>query len=628
MPSLIKVAAENLRQEDAQDDKFYRQFLYYFELTVPSGAIEGLIEGSTKVFIFPLVLNPQGITMEEPFAVRATPTGQGGLFVEENGIVQRKLMIRGHTGFKPRKNFADSALADLLTTERPSFKRRGTWFPGELSGQRHFQFLQDRVFRIYADLKRDPTTSRETRLVFHNPKDDEHWLVAPQNFRMERDAQRPVFYNYTIELLVVDKADAGDQLDFSEDKNVFDQVKDVIRSVQTAIDNALGAINDVIAVINEIETIVKGVAEVVNSVSDFLNIAANFVQGVTDLISAPFNAVTNIVTNLETAINNLANATMTADDQILNSFRKMRDAVETFEVYPQIFQDNAQQQATRERLAGEISTSVSSARLAAAAANPPTRLVEIDSSGTAISPGDQARARGERGLGRNEPTFVSAERRIIEQSDTLPRLAARYMGDARFWRRIALLNGLQPPFITTQDVPNTLGPGDPILIPSPNPPPQSRPLTTIFGVSPLAPLEEQLLGSDLKLSPSIDLTARGFVDMQIDVAGGSIDFKKVTGIPNLSQAVVTRVTTEQGTNVLYRRLGYKRLVGLSIPSIDGPVAEFRLVEAVLADPRIADIKGVRIRSQNQPDIVDVEMDAAVRGFNEPVQVVATVEETL
>jgi len=213
MPSALAYFKEQFRRELTGDDKFWKQFTYFFELAVPA---EVWPLGS---LLFPLVLPPESISFEEPFAVEQTQTQDGGLIVEENGIIQRRMTIRGHTGWKPRK-LPHTAITALMgiPSEKRSFDR--TLKPlvlDAISGQRHFQYLQDAVFRTYADLKRDPDMAKDTRLFWHNPKDDEHWEVVPLSFTLERSASRRMYYQYNINLLVVGKASEVDA-DFSEDK--------------------------------------------------------------------------------------------------------------------------------------------------------------------------------------------------------------------------------------------------------------------------------------------------------------------------------------------------------------------------------------------------------------------------
>ena len=155
---------EAARQEATQDENFYKKIIYYFELQVPEEASQF---DAAEVFLFPLALNPENYSMNEPFALEKTCTQGGGLYVEEDGIAGRTIQLRGSTGFKPRplKGFGTQALK-LKIENRSHGRRLLADVFSNLSGQRHFHYLQDVVFRTYSDLKRDPATSEGTNLIF------------------------------------------------------------------------------------------------------------------------------------------------------------------------------------------------------------------------------------------------------------------------------------------------------------------------------------------------------------------------------------------------------------------------------------------------------------------------------
>jgi len=94
------VILEAVRQETNQDSDFYKKLIYYFELRIPPKVAP---TPYMTTFLFPLALAPESYSLEEPFALEKTPTQGGGLFTEENGIIERMIRLRGTTGFKPRK---------------------------------------------------------------------------------------------------------------------------------------------------------------------------------------------------------------------------------------------------------------------------------------------------------------------------------------------------------------------------------------------------------------------------------------------------------------------------------------------------------------------------------------------
>ena len=198
----FRAAREELeRQARVQDRKFLDGSLFLFELIVPTAAIKSSNSPGTEVRLFyPLVVSPNSIYFDEPFTVAISPGTNGGLVVEENGIIQRKIRLEGTTGFAPKPLETSGPIgADYNVVA--SYSKRGKFIAGEtFSGQKHFQFLQDKVFRTYADLKRDPTYARDTKLIFHNLKDEESWRVVPETFTLNRQSSDGPLYRYQIQL--------------------------------------------------------------------------------------------------------------------------------------------------------------------------------------------------------------------------------------------------------------------------------------------------------------------------------------------------------------------------------------------------------------------------------------------
>jgi hypothetical protein len=621
--SALAIIRETRRQILTGDSKFYKKLVYFFELRVPAS-----LGALGTDFLFPLALNPQEITMEEPFTIETQPTQGGGLYVEENGIVQRTLRIRGTTGFKPRKLEATAGLGYVPYPGKRSFGR--DIMPvilDELSGQRHMQWLQDKVFRAYGDLKRDPTTSLGTKLFFHNQKDDEHWLVAPQAFTLSRTATRSTLYEYSIDLLILDAAEA-ETLTLSEDRGIFDRIRDVLRRIADALNMISGAIQDITAVVGELRQIVAGIDTVLDSVSNIVTSLTAFVNGTAALITSPLAFVQSTIEFIENT--NVLMETMEGTAQaipasIRNSFRQLQDSLEVVASYPSAFQKPVDVAVADAISRQQLSTNTSSAELALASSTAPTTLDGFRNLGTGLMPGDAARAEVSDRTGSAVPSYTSVKQQQLQQGDTLASLAARYLGDARLWKNIAILNGLQPPFVSDLEVrdltrgapfPGTLGRGQTILVPSRAPAPTAQPTLTTYGVMPEEANEVHLLGTDLLLTSSDG--GRTF-DIPIDVEGGSVDAKRVSGIGNLTQAIQTRLTTEQGHDLLYRYVGIKRVVGLGSTITDSESAQFRVVEAVTTDPRIAGLRRAEFLGSNA-DAMALDLTVEVRGFAETAQI--------
>ena len=628
---------ERARQSIEHDDKFFKKMLMFFELWVPT---EVSVYGETS-FLFPLIPGVSSYGVDEPFTLEVTPTQGGGLYVEENGIVQRTIKISGTTGFKPRKLNASGPMA--LATVSPEKRSHGRILPAialeAISGQRHLQYLQDAVFRTYADLKRDPNTAANTKLFFHIPKDDEHWLVVPQRFSLERSAAKATLYTYNIDLLVVDGGEFLDKT-FTED-TWLDKVKDKIQSVKSAIDLAQGAINDLTAVVGEIKGYTKDIAVILDTATGVITAASNFVTGVVDLIESPLAIMNSVAEGIDAAAKFIDTLEQARDDiQKLPESTKQKihqigEAMERLMQHPDATAPSSNSAIkTIKRKTDGVGNISANARQAATT---PASLSAVRRMGTGITAGDLLIADSQANVPKEQSaTYRSGKQVTINAGDTLTNLAAQHLGDARRWQDLAIVNGLKPPFINSQAsldltkadesvLPGVLGIGDKIVIPSTSKGPAQLPVLPVLGVKPWETLDVQLLGRDiaLELVTSASRPGKPLYDIPIDVEHGSVDVKTISGVANLSQGLMNRLNTETGTDILYKRMGLNRVVGLNIAALDLETVRFRISQAILQDARIASVRkivfeGLDNDTQVDPsiplDAVIADITAEVRGF--------------
>lgn len=622
---LFQLIAENARALRARDDKYLRSFVYFFELRIPAAVAAAA--GSTPSLIYPLIIPPESYRMSEPFAVEKTPTNQSGLYIEENGILYRELSLSGTTGWKPRRfpknTISATAGVVLLPPEGRSHSRTVPFnIVEELSGQRHFQFLQDAVFRTYGDLKRDPSTSHDTELYFHNPKDDEHWRCIPERFEVSRDKSSQSLYRYDIQLLLVEGA-AQLELRPTEDYTVLEALKNANLMLNYGVSLINSGLTDLSGVQEELRIAIQGSATILADVATIAAATTSFLQGTAQLITVPYAAVLSAGRALETALGAFNEAVILGSSgdvsgSVLNAFMRIGDGLDAIASYPDKFQKSVDAAVASFTAKQDISTSRTSAQLSqASTAAPPQTLRAFDSQGTALLPGDYVRASNELGLGRNTPRYQSAIERVIEHGDTLPNLAARYLGDARLWKFLAVFNDLRPPYISASGLPGTLTVGDPILVPSTSKAPEQRSTPTVLGVLTEAPAEEHALGTDFQLVE----VSRGQYDWAIDPDTGDVDAKIVSGVKNLQQGIRTRLITERGSDILYKQLGVQRVVGLGLTIVDLETAQLRLVESVQQDPRVAGVRNVEFQNGPPDDALYVEMDVEVRGLTRPQKII-------
>lgn len=168
---------------------------------------------------------------------------------------------------------------------------------------------------------------------------------------------------------------------------------------------------------------------------------------------------------------------------------------------------------------------------------------------------------------REMPSYRLAE---THAGDTLPRVAAREMGDANRWPELVWINNLTSPYLT--DTPaeasdTVLLTGSMIRIPAPT------------GVNTDATERAQVYERDCKM------VKRRLTD------DGNGDFAVVSGTDNLTQQLKHRIVTPRGQ--LVRHADYGCLVWLLQGKVAGPTASLlgaQYVKAALqADYRVSSV---------------------------------------
>ena len=651
--SPIAFTREMVRRNVNQDENFVKRLLYYFELQIPRLALGGgVVPGTSNSFMFPLILPPESYSMTEPFSVEVIPTQKGGLYVEENGIIQRVIRLRGTTGFKPRMLKTYGSMGDANTPPAPmhtnpigidpknkSYSRNlpVTMF-AEVSGQRHFQYLQDSVFRTYGDLKRDPATAKDTMMFFHNPKDDEHWRVVPNQFTLEKDKSRPTLYYYNIELLAIDKADSTADLDF-DDKNILDNFYNALYMAKLGEDLVSGAIDDMTALQQDLGNVLSNLTVLLDGLTNILTSVQDFTSGTERLIQVPYSSIISMTEFMDEAANIASDpnqSTVTVPIEATQMIRRAIDGLEMIGANPSTFETSNELEMQDIKDRQELRRSVTAEKQKEVASGTgPTSFLELEELGTGLTPGEVVSSKGQVSIGGELSKYRSVRKVTVGKGDTLATLASQYMGDARLWQYIAVANGLKPPYV--DDMASTplhkteaderpfresVGIGSEIVIPSNDASPLDYPLLPVLGTRIEEPIENQLLGIDALLEPVVATTgdSRALYDVAINTELGSNDAKLIEGLDNMTQVIMMRLSTEQGTDLLYKHVGLKRIIGLNFALADLANARYRIREAVGADPRVASVRNLVFEQQD--DALQATMDALLRGFTEtrPIQV--------
>lgn len=612
---------ETKRQLAAFDADYVVTPTYFFELILPPQLQTG--RGS---YLFPLQIGPQSVAMSEPFAIEVTPTQNGGLFVEEQGIVQRRIRLRGNTGFWPTPLEIDPP-QDVEPPQGRSFGRKLPHQKGyPLSGMRHFQFLQDSVFRLYGDLKRDPTTAAQTSLVFHDPQSDEHWLVAPMSFASERTSSQPLIFPYELELLVLDKAQANAVVSKSPDQGLLAALKSVYGATQQFLVRATAAVQDLTAVQDDLRRSVQSVGATLGQVATLISAVSDFVGGTIGFVRSPYRLIFSIAQAAEAACATAENARRLGNTlfawprPIVQRFRAISTACEQLGLASKAF--------IRPASTLQSQRAVGRPQDVGGAAPNFRSFAQLSAQGSAAIPSDPVLQGAATQVGAGLVDYPGTFSYQVKQGDSLTHIASRFLGAPQLWSVVAAANNMALPIIPNQravavrtdDRPlgTVLSIGQVLNIPSRTAIDVASPDVPVVGASPDATAEAQLFGTDLLLRKD----ASGKFDLQLGSNDGMADFAVVTGVKNVEQAAATRVGIERGSAAMYPLLGLERLVGTGRADVDLQGFKLRVVQALEDDGRIESVSNVQVRSQG--DRLEVSVDARLKNLGQSSRLNLTV----
>lgn len=612
MTSAIGILVEEARQRATGDRLFWRRLPPVFELRVPARATGG----SQGSYLFPLPMPPRELSEDYPFAAEITPTARGGAVADENGIITWDIRLTGTMGQRV-KQYRGGYFGLIRPAERRHSGHEVVHRtkPGaQLSGHRMLLHLKHAVFGLYSDLKQDPETAEETQLILHLPKDDAHYLVVPTRVTFPRDAGRSrMSYDYEISLTGVAMAKALP--DATEDKALLAKLLDAVAAVRSAIRLGKAAINDLNRIRAEIERIARQFTGAFNDIASVFEDLEGFLDNTKRSVTTTRARAEAAIDRLEAALTNVG---ASLSDDTAQIALEVSDSVHGILVHPELFEPSSAEvtEAAFRRGLGLLTSRSRTGLEAASGTAPPATEAELRRAGTL--PGDLVRDDRARELPEEFRQYRSAFEVEVGGGDTLESLAARYLGDARRWRHLAILNALQEPYISDIGFPNTRAPGARILVPSTEAAARRRANPAVLGSRPEDPADVRELGVDWLTEVGDD----GREDWAIDVDGGSVDLRIASGVPCLAQDLRARVETPQGSDPIYRTFGAGQVIGFGALDLEVDAVRLRIAESLEADPRVAEASDVTLL-QVQPGTIAVDARVFVRGLRDTVAVQAS-----
>ena len=420
-------------------------------------------------------------------------------------------------------------------------------------------FLLKQLYETYLGLMNsaDETVRRGTKLQFHNWDENVHQYCEITNFRQPRSSSNKLHYVYEIDLQLHTKI-----------KRTYNETpqpkRDAARKQATAITEAVAILQgaasalaatrgDVVDTINRTifqpyRRLSDAIGSVVSEGLDFVPVAIGELRGILDAIDATLDFVPSLTT-----------AAIIETSQALDSLRRP------------ILQLLARPELIKQSVEDALSA-----------------LNAITIQDEALS---APRSRGVRSVS-------------TRANDTLPKIAARELGDPERWTEIALLNNLtRPPFLVDASAVQSgqLAWGKALLVPSTD---ESLSPANIGALADdkltyERDQERRFYGVDLKLK----VNARGKLDIILDPT--SADPALIGGRDNVLQAVDVKPRIFQGQLPESPTWGLRRIVGERVSADQLELAKWGLQEAFESDPRIARAK---IYLASEGNVTDAEYE--------------------
>ncbi|KKM04505.1 hypothetical protein LCGC14_1763580, partial [marine sediment metagenome] len=255
----------------------------------------------TPVESFTLTIPPENMEIEEDQRISETETF-GGVFLDDYGEGLKPIRISGHTGGSTLR----------LTYSRGSSKNKGKKFDGRSA----FFYFRDTLMR-YKSVESRKTTYQNYDLYIYDlstipAKQDismypieniaEGYACYLKKFKMTRSKERPLFYNYSIELVAVRALGTYNEMAKSPVPSTNNPLS-LIGALRRGLRLTKGYFTDV-------RNVMDSVSDVLDVIDDLEGQLRAFINQAGDLVYYPFALASRVLTMI-VGLTDLAEAAYT-----------------------------------------------------------------------------------------------------------------------------------------------------------------------------------------------------------------------------------------------------------------------------------------------------------------------------
>jgi hypothetical protein len=571
----------------------------------PAGRVSGslnfnLMGGTRALYEFPIP--PQSYELSEPTTTQIVPTQDGGVFVESHGSVFKDIRVAGTVGLRPRPievgTFSGLSALGGPTLSVPPFladlflKDERGLDPKEITGFDDIIFLRN-LFRAYSDIKKNsPKVARQVGMVWTYAREGEAWVVEPMTFTVNRDKSNPLSWSYNITMRTLYFLEA--RFDYTEDSlSIWQMIRNVI---------------------NLVNKVAMDLASSINQLADAVNWLANLPANLMQTVLGAVSQILNAVANLGNAIINFPKVVSKTVVQTAHAFCKQL----------QILFDQQYPQPTTEptfsRFAGvrepwhqfkvaEVRDALATTRRGLGAILAADKLWEAHRQ-TTVANYSKAylNTRQEAPFTAGSPLALSnlsipssAKEVTVKAGDGIRSLAKEYLGDESYWKQLAMLNNLRPPYVSATSGSGVLGPGDRILVPSDRNQPTGQVQEALNTDTDMVSQSQVIrkYGRDVRLMESSGEIALS--DLAVSSRG---DLELIEGVPNVEQAMMIKFSTEQGELATHPQFGAQYTIGTKVSMTLLQEFAISVRRTLLSDPRVDHIVKLKIAAEGDRMMVD------------------------
>lgn len=588
---LLEVIAEEARRARTADDWYHREEPYVLELRSSTDTSRtGLLNG--RAFMT-LPLGPQEYSVTRVHRQGITPV-MGGLVAEEGGLLWLNIDLMLNFGFAPKFAFDTTFSGPDPIRVNPAGDK--------LSGPAWARRMLRNYFDKYMKLKADPDLSNATKLIWHDLKQDDHWVVVPEEASLNRAVASRLMFPLRIRMKAIAEADsitippapqiASVLRGIGSARAAIANVRKGIALVNSAIQEGSEILGEVRYVVAEIDSIITGMQEITAS-------AQSFVDGATDTISIGRTFINSTAATLQGALDTMEeSAELPAE--VRQNYQMALDGLHAVAAQRTAF-GASQAEATGALASVERGVAAESREtlLAAESAGPPTSVNAL-SRARVRSVDRQLVDAGAVSAPRPYREWGGFADYVIKATDTLPSIAAEFLNDGNAWVEIAVLNNLKPPYVSVTGAPGTVRPGDTIAVPV------VASLTTDAVAVAETPGTDRLGTDFVMIATPNAIPGRPMFGMAIDKRTFK-DFALVSGVDNFIQALAVRCSTERRALPLSPGYGFAPSIGLKSTRATHVLTRLALRETILQDPRVQSVS--RVEFEVSADVA--EASAAV-----------------